>query len=259
MSEHRGRFVWYELMTKDVSGAKAFYPKVTGWTIESWQGPMDYSMFAANGKPFSGVMTLPDEAAKMGAPSNWMGYVAVPDVDASAKQATELGGQVYVPPQDIPNVGRFSVIADPQGAAIALFRGTSDMPLDDSPAKLGEISWHELITSDSAAAWTFYSTLFGWEKTDAMDMGPHGVYQMFAAKGSKKTLGGMMTAPPNHPAPPAWLYYAHVPDLHEALAAIKANGGQVLNGPMDIPGDDEVAQCMDPQGAAFALHAHKRK
>jgi predicted enzyme related to lactoylglutathione lyase len=258
MSDNRGRFVWYELMTKDVAGAKAFYPKITGWTIEDWSGPMDYSMFAANGKPFAGLMTLPDEAAKMGAPSHWLGYVAVDDVDAFHAKAESLGARAYVPPTDIPGVGRFSVIADPQGATIALFKGTSDMPVGDDASKPGEISWHELITSDAGAAWAFYSALFGWEKTDAMDMGGGWMYQMYRAAGSSKTLGGMMTAPKDFQAPPHWMYYTHVPDMHEALAAVKANGGQLLNGPEEVPGNDLVAQCMDPQGAAFALHAHKK-
>ncbi len=259
MSANRGRFVWYELMTKDVAGAKAFYPKVTGWTVESWQGPMEYSMWAANGQPFAGLMTLPDEAAQMGAPSHWMGYVAVDDVDASNARAQSLGATTYVPPTDIPNVGRFAIIGDPQGATIALFKGQNPQPLGDDPSKPGEISWHEHYTDDLDAAWQFYSTLFGWEKTDAMDMGDGMTYQMFRAAGSSKTLGGMAKRPPEMQAPPHWNYYTRVPDIDEAIGAVKANGGQVFHGPMEVPGDDLVAICMDPQGAVFSLHAHKRK
>lgn len=252
MSNHRGRFVWYELMTTDTEAAKGFYRHVTGWGVQAYKDG-GYQMWTSGGASLGGLMTLPEDAKKMGAPPHWLAYVGVDDVDASTKQATELGGQVFVPPQDIPEIGRFSIIADPQGAVIALFKSEQAMPLPEGPAKPGRFSWHELVTSDAGAAWSFYSALFGWEKTEAMDMGGGNMYQMYGTGGV--TLGGIFTKPPEMPAPPHWLYYVHVPDINEALAAVKANGGQVLSGPMEVPGGDLVAQCMDPQGAAFALHA----
>jgi hypothetical protein len=113
------------------------------------------------------------------------------------------------------------------------------------------VSWHELITSDHEAALRFYSQLFGWQKTDAIP-GPNGTYQMYGKGG--RTFGGMMTKPKDYPAPPHWLYYVKVADLDGALARVKKNDGKVWNGPMEVPGGDRVAQCVDPQGAAFALH-----
>jgi predicted enzyme related to lactoylglutathione lyase len=252
-NDYRGRFVWYELMTTDTKGAQAFYPKVTGWRVVSTPMPgMQYDMWYAGEAGVGGMMTLPEEARKMGAPSHWIGYVAVDDVDAGTAKVQELGGRVYMGPMDIPNVGRFSVVADPQGATIALFKGQGEAP-PESAEKFGKISWHELHTTDPAAAWSFYSAVFGWEKKEAMEMGEHGVYQMYGTK--DQTIGGMMKKMPGQPGPAAWLYYTHIPNLDEGIAAVKANGGKLLSGPMPIPGGDVVAICMDPQGAAFALHA----
>ncbi|MBQ91465.1 MAG: hypothetical protein CL441_08695 [Acidimicrobiaceae bacterium] len=121
----------------------------------------------------------------------------------------------------------------------------------------GRFVWHELNTSDPDAAKRFYSAIFGWVKGEAMNMGPMGTYQMYGREGQAPE-GGMMTTPPGHPGPPAsWLHYVRVPDVAAALEQVKALGGQVLNGPQEVPGGDQVAQCLDPQGAAFAIHAKK--
>jgi predicted enzyme related to lactoylglutathione lyase len=110
-----------------------------------------------------------------------------------------------------------------------------------------------LITTDHEAAYDFYADLFGWEKTDAMDMGEMGTYQMYGQ--GEETYGGMFNKPEDMPAPPHWLLYVKVPDVEAAAAKVTELGGQVLNGPMDVPGGDQIVQCMDPQGGVFALHS----
>ncbi len=251
----RGRFVWYELMTTDTDAAKKFYPELIGWGTQPWEQDDSYTMWTNNGAPLGGLMILPEEAKAAGAPPHWLAYVATPDVDGTAKQATKLGGKVLKEPTDIPNIGRFAVIADPQGAVFAAYAGTGTPPAEQAAAKNGEFSWHELATTDHEAAFKFYNALFGWEKTEAMDMGDAGTYQMYGRKGM--TLGGMYNKPAEMPAPPHWLIYAKVSNVDEAVEQVKKIGGQVLNGPMDVPGPsgDRVAQCMDPQGVAFALHS----
>ena len=115
----------------------------------------------------------------------------------------------------------------------------------------GHFSWHELMTTDHEAAWKFYEAVFGWQITGDMDMGPEtGVYRMYG-NDPEETLGGMMSWTES---PPAWLYYIRVDDLDVALATVKRLGGTVVNGPMEVPGGDHVAQCQDPQGGFFALH-----
>jgi len=249
----RGRFVWYELLAGDESVATLFYTKVLGWTTETWKTPPGappYTMWSNAGKTFGGLMTLPKEAKAAGAPPHWLGYVTVPDTDASLAQAKRLGATVHMGPMDIPEVGRIAVIADPQGAAIALFTpSTAGSEPPHIPA-VGNVSWHELATTDWKKAWDFYQELFGWQKGDAMDMGAMGTYQLVTLGGLP--FGAMFDRPPQIPVS-NWLYYFRVANLDDAVERTKTNGGKLLNGPMDVPGG-RIAQCMDPQGAAFALH-----
>jgi len=247
----RGRFVWYDLMTTDAAGAAAFYRQVAGWGTQVWEGsPTPYMMWTVQGTPIGGLMQLGSTA---GAVPFWLGYVAVPDVDASAKQAEALGGKVLSAPRDIPEVGRFAVIADPQGAAIAIFTPRDAPPAPDGAPNVGEFSWHELTTTDHVKAYDFYQQLFGWEKTREFDMGEMGVYQVYGRGG--QTLGGMWTKPKGDAAPTSWLYYIRVPNTDQAAARVTELGGQVVSGPMDVPSGDRVAQCLDPQGAAFAVQS----
>ena len=252
MSDLQGRFVWYELMTTDTEAAKAFYGDVVGWCATDAHVPgMFYAMFTLGDVRVSGLMNLPEEARKMGVPPCWIGYVAVDDVDAAAERVKHLGGTVHVEPRDIPNVGRFSMITDPQNAALVLFK-LSNPELDHLPEPLtpGHVGWHELLATDWEKVFPFYRDLFGWSKADAVDLGPMGTYQLFSLDG--QTLGGMFTKPPMVPVP-FWLYYFRVDDIDRASERGKAGGGQILNGPMQVPGGDWILQGMDPQGAMFAL------
>lgn len=249
-----GKFCWYELTTSDVEAAKAFYTKAIGWSTAPFEGEMPYEMWINQEAPVGGVMTLSEEARQAHVPPHWMAYISTPSVDDTATQATQLGGQVLVPPRDIPNVGRFAVIADPQGASFAAF--TPATPGEDSvfDPKVGEFSWHELATTDHTAAFNFYSALFGWEKAEGMDMGEMGTYQLYG-RGDGKHLGGMFNKLPDMPGPPAWLYYISIDDVRVGVDRVKDLGGRLLNGPMEVPGGDLIAQCLDPQGAFFALHS----
>jgi len=246
----KGNFVWHEHLTKDPKKAIAFYSEVLGWKTQPFDEHGHYTMWVGSQGPLGGVMTLPDEAAKMGVPPHWMGHVQVDDVDAAAAQVKSLGGNIYKAPTDIPTVGRFAIVADPQGAVFSLFKPQNAMTLHDS-SKPGEFCWNELMTSDSAAAVKFYSTLLGWKVIQEMDMGPAGTYRIFGI--GDKALGGMMTAPKDVKMPPAWIYYVETADLGAATSRATKQGAKVLNGPMDVPGG-RITQLQDPQGAVFALH-----
>ncbi len=114
-----GSICWTELTTKDVETAKKFYSELLGWTMtKSAAAGVDYTEFQAGGRPIGGMFQMTDEFGD--APSHWMSYVAVDDVDAAAQRVAELGGNICVPPTDIPNTGRFCVINDPTGATISL-------------------------------------------------------------------------------------------------------------------------------------------
>lgn len=250
MSAMKGFFCWFDYNAKDPEGAKAFYTETIGWTTEHME-EMDYTMWKAESGTIGGLMKLAEEAEKMGAPSHWLGYVWVDDVDACVGRATEAGATIYVPATDIPNIGRFAIFADPMGGVIAAYTSTSGDDAAPGEPGQGEVSWAELMTGDLDAGWSFYEKTFGWNKTEAMDMGPEvGTYQMFG--NGERSVGGMMKAPEG--VPPHWLYYVHVADIHGTIERAKSNGATLLNGPMEIPGGDLVAQLMDNQGGAFALH-----
>ena len=255
-TSNNGRFVWHEHLTKDPQAAIAFYTEVIGWKTQPFGNDAQYTMWVGSQGPLGGVMKLPDEAAKMGAPPQWMGHVQVENVDSTAALTKKLGGKVYKEPSDIPTVGRFAVIADPQGASLSIFQPADKMTLHDV-SKEGEFCWNELLTSDSVAAAKFYTEIFGWKILQEMDMGPMGTYRVFGL--GETQFGGMMTTPKGAPMPPAWLYYTETKDLDAAIARATKRGAKVLNGPMDVPGGGRIAQLMDPQGAAFALHHFAKK
>jgi uncharacterized protein len=256
LSSH-GRFLWYELATTDAAGAKAFYSVVMGW--ETQDLPMsrsDYTLFISGGAAVSGLMSLPENASELGFRPSWLGYVGVDDVDAAAARIEQLGGAIHVPPRDIPDVSRISVAVDPQMATIALLKWLPPLQqrnedqhhsaVRDAP---GPVGWHELFAADWQKAWTFYADLFGWQKDDA-DVGEMGTYQLFSA--GALTIGGMLTKPPNVTVP-FWLYYFNVGDIDQAGRRVRNAGGKVIAGPIEVPGDRWILQCIDPQGAIFAL------
>ena len=251
MVDSHGRFVWYELATTDTQAARAFYTEVVGWGTRDAPMPgMAYTLFTAGAASVGGLIDLPEDARRMGLRPSWLGYVGVDDVDATAERIKQLGGAMHVPPTDNPNISRFSVAADPQMATIALFKWLN--PGQEQHADLdapGRVGWHELLAADWEKAWAFYGELFGWQKADA-DTGAVGTYQLFSARGL--TIGGMFTKPPTVPVP-LWLYYFNVGDIDAAAKRVEAGGGQILNGPIEVPGGRWIVQCTDPQGAMFAL------
>jgi len=253
-SKH-GTFVWYEMLATDTTAAKDFYTRLIGWTTQEWnEMGQPYTMWVAGEKPFAGLMELPEEARSAGAPPHWLAYVSVDDVDQTTAKAVELGATVLVPAQDIPKIGRFSVIADPQGAVISPFKSfEASSDASDEMAML-QFSWHELSSSDLETSWTFYSKLFGWKVLDDMDMGDAGLYRIYGLEG-KPPLGGMYKKPAEFPGPPAWLFYVMVEDVSALVDQVTSLGGTVLTGPMKVPGGGSILMCLDSQGAAFALHS----
>lgn len=251
----RGRFVWYQLNAVDVDAARDFYTALLGWNTDQWDNGDDepYTMFVRGEVPIGGIMALPDEARTAGAPQHWLAYISSPDVDKTVMKARDHGAQVYVPTVEMPEVGRFSVLADPQGASFAAYT-PAEAPEDSAfDPQIGDASWHELMTTDYEKASGFYTDLFGWERIEDMDMGEMGIYRIFGRQG--KALGGMFNKTADMPAPPNWLIYFRVKNVDDGVKKVKALGGQILNGPMEVPGGDQIAQCMDPQGGAFAIHS----
>jgi uncharacterized protein len=251
-------FIWYELMTPDADASKAFYDAVVGWNIgepaPEFQG---YRMIGrSDGKFAGGVMPLTAEMQQHGARPTWLGYIDVADVDASVKEIEQAGGKALMQPFDIPNVGRIAMVTDPQGAPFYVMKpippeGQPDAQSDVfSPDQAQHVRWNELSTTDPDGALDFYRTQFGWGQEGDMDMGEMGKYRFI--QNGPTTIGAIMRKPPQLPVS-LWTYYVGVEDIDRAVEAIKSGGGQVLNGPMEIPGGEFALNAMDPQGAPFGL------
>src|SRR5947209_3087252 len=255
--EPRGDFIWYELMTPDPEGAKAFYDAVVGWNI----GPAvaeynGYRMIArSDGKFAGGVLPLSAEMQQHGARPTWLGYILVPDVDRSVEAIEQAGGKTYTAPTDIPNVGRIAMVADPQGAPFYVMKPIP--PADDPNAKSDVFSpsgqqrcgWNELTTSDPVAARHFYGEQFGWTSDEFMPMGEMGEYRFFDHEGQR--IGAV--AGTAHGQHPHWRYYFRVPSITSAKETAEAKGGKIVIGPMEVPTGDSIIIGIDPQGAEFAL------
>jgi predicted enzyme related to lactoylglutathione lyase len=248
----RGRIVWYELLTTDMKAAEKFYTAVVGWTVAPFEGaPEPYDMWMRNAQvPTGGVMKIPQG---MNFPPHWAMYVAVDKLEDAVAQIEKLGGSSLSPVIDVPEVGRMRTMLDPQKAAFSVYEASTPQQ-PDAPREVGDVSWHELMTTDADAALKFYGQIFGWQESSAMDMGPMGKYHIF--KGGSYDLGGMMNKPPEMAqVPPHWGIYFRVPDVDAAAERVKSNGGKILNGPMEVPGGSRIVNCQDPQGAHFSLHS----
>jgi uncharacterized protein len=231
---------WTDLQTPDQAGAKKFYNAVLGWDYDD--SPLGdgtfYSMATVKGKHVAAISGAPPE----GVPPHWNVYVTVADVDASAEKVPGAGGMVIAPPFDVMDAGRMAVVADPTGGMLCLWS-----PKDNIGAQLvnetGALCWEELMSTDIPKAAAFYEQIFGWEAAPVPDMS----YTEF--KLGDRSIGGAMN-PPMEGIPTVWGIYFAVDDTDKAVELVKANGGSVFQGPMDIePG--RFAVCADPQGAMF--------
>lgn len=254
MADITPSFIWHDLITTNVEGAKAFYAKVIGWNMQPHPG-QDYTVLLAGTMGVGGIMAIPAAACERGAPACWQGYVYVDDVDAYAKRILGKGGFVHQEPSDIPQVGRFAVVADPQGAMFIIFKPMStEQPAHAPEGTPGLVGWNELHAVDGLKAFDWYEQVFGWSIERDMDMGPMGTYRIFRT--GAKVAGGMLTKRPEMPQP-FWAFYFNVESISAAMERTKTAGGKVMNGPMEVPGPMWIANCMDPQGAWFSMVAPK--
>jgi len=240
-------------MTEDTATAAAFYSKVVGWRAEPSAVDATYTQFGIGSAHYAGMMRLPDEARASGAKSQWLPYIGAADVEATMAAAERLGGKVVRPAQDIPTVGRFAMLNDPQGAAFAVFKPAHEGMAGPAETPLGGFGWMELATTNHEAAFDFYSKLFGWQALSRMDMGPPGVYLIFGSDDVQR--GGMYKLHQERSPRPYWLAYAAVANIDAAAAAATAAGGRIIVGPMEVPGGGRIAQVIDPSGAMFAVHS----
>ena len=262
MGTLQGSWIWYELMSSDPEGSKAFYEAVIGWSMTTGHGDnnTDYGFItAADSAMVGGMLRMSADMQQHGARPCWLGYIGVDDVDASVKSIEAAGGKTLMGPMDIEMAGRVAMVTDCCGAPFYVMTPTPPPGGGESSAfaplpNPGHCGWNELMAGDAANSIAFYTDQFGWTLPEPMDMGPMGKYQFIAHDGV--TVGAIMGKPPQAPMA-AWSHYFWVPSIDAAQAAVTAHGGQVINGPMQVPGDLWIIQGIDPQGAMFSLTGHK--
>jgi hypothetical protein len=257
-SEPKGDFIWYELITPDPDGAKAFYDAVVGWNIAA-EGPPEFNGYRmigrSDGKFAGGVLPLTQEMQQHSACPMWLGYVHVPDVDKSVAAIEQAGGKTHMAATNIPEVGRIAMVTDPQGAPFYVMKPIP--PANDptmksdvfSPSAEQRVGWNELSTSDPAAARSFYGEQFGWTSDEFMPMGELGEYRFLDHHGER--IGAVCGVMPGQS--PKWRYYIRVPSISAAKTAAELKGGTIHMGPHQVPTGDFIIIGTDPQGAEFAL------
>ena len=255
-----GNWIWYELLTGDPDAATRFYGKVVGWTIggpSPEAGGMDYRHIQRSDGGFTGgVMHLTHQMIEGGARPCWLGYIDVPDVDAEVASIEREGGKVQMPAMTMDNVGRIAMVTDPQGAPFYVMKPIPPEGREDEAStaftvdKPQTVRWNELSTSDPDAAIAFYGKHFGWTQEGAMDMGPMGSYRFIQDRGVGigAVMGKMSDTPGSQ-----WTFYIGVDDIDRATQAVTDGGGQVVEGPHEIPGGEFSLHAIDPQGAFFGL------
>ncbi len=257
MGTLQGSWIWYELMTADPAAAKAFYEPIMGWTLSPGsQETGGYGFITAPDQAMvAGVLALTDDMTAHGARPCWVGYVGVDDCDSAVAAIETAGGKVLMPPNDVPMAGRIAMVADPGGAQFYVITPTPPPGGGENTAfqaenNRGHCGWNELLAGDASREVGFYTGLFGWSLPEPMDMGAMGQYQFIAHDGV--TVGAIMPTMPQSPIP-LWNHYFWVPSVAVVLPLIEAGGGQIINGPMEVPGGSWIVQAIDPQGAFFSL------
>ena len=245
-----GQFVWRDLMTTDPAGAAAFYAAVFGWTvIETDLGPLGtHRLFQeADEVGIGGIIPIP---AGKGYPSSWVSYIATPNLDRVIRRAKGGGGVVHVGAAEIPGLGRYALIEDPQGAGFGAIHLAADAPDRRDPAAHG---WDELCTTDLPAAVAFYRELFAYE-TEEMPLGDAGTYTLLRAGGDgpEARKAGAMAKPEWLPTS-AWVVYFSTADIDAARARIEPQGGALLGPVTTVPGQGRVCAARDTTGALFYL------
>jgi len=233
-------------MAQDSAGAEKFYGELLGWTFKHMDmGPSGtYRLIIANGREQGGIFQM---RTGDNIPSHWCGYVSVPDVDGAAKVAESKGGKLVFGPADIPDVGRFAYLLDPEGAAFVVWR---DKRGDQDPRQtpgVGDFCWDTLTTSSGEGALEFYGTVVGWKRGKFGD-----APGLFFAPGEGQDVIADVEAPPPG-APSAWTTHVVVTNLDHARSKAETLGAKILARQIDVPTVGKMSIIADPWGAVISL------
>ena len=251
-----GQFVWYDLITSDVDGAKKFYGGLFGWEFEALgKDASEYTIVKADGTPIGGIIY--SEKAKEINGEQWLSYLSVADVDRAVSITKRHGGRVLVEAFEFEARGRTAVVADPQGALVVLFKSYGgDPPMQTLEERLNHVwIWTELFTKDTKGASAFYEEIAGYS-TDAFDSGVDVPYFVFYKE--DRGYAGMLTIPWEN-VKPNWLPYIKVKDPEAIIKKVEPLGGMVILAPGKDIRNGSVAIIADPTGAASAIQKYPFK
>lgn len=242
-----GRFVWHDLMAKDVSAAKRFYGQLLGWRFEDTRrGGRPYVLAKLGNDSVAGFV---DISAISAAGAQWLSFMAVADVDQSASQVQSAGGKIIITPRELDPVARVAVVADPQGAPLGLARLRRDRP-DPAQPVANQFFWDEYLARDAAKALAFYKGLAGYEsKVSDTRLGLE--YHVL-----RKTRGraGLFELPATSTGvEPNWLPYVLVSDPEAMALRVPGLGGRVILPPAPERRNKSLVVIADPDGAVLAL------
>ncbi len=250
-----GKFVWWELYTDDVENAIEFYAALFGWEIiqQDMGSDFKYNMICNGNSVDHGIAGILSNQIADGAPPHWLSYLNVDDVDTASATAKANGAKVLKEATDIPTVGRFAVLADPQGAVFAPFKSANPATKPDDEKTYGDFAWTELHAADADAAVAFYRKICRWQDKP-MDMGTgiyHVQHRADVDVSQDRGEAGIMTrmSTDKHPN---WLPYVSVENVDMLSAKLTEHRGEVMMPPTDIPNVGRFTVFKDPTGAALA-------
>ncbi|AWK76772.1 glyoxalase (plasmid) [Rhodococcus oxybenzonivorans] len=244
----QGTPCWVDCQVDDTAKAREFYSELFGWDIQdSPEEAGGYLMAMKSGKPAAGIGPKPEG---MAVPSAWTTYFAADSADDIAGTVTEAGGQTFMPPFDVMDVGRMVVAADPTGAAFGVWEAKAHTGAGIFNEH-GAYCWNELHTREYERGKDFYAKVFGWSYTEIGD-GENFSYSTFALPGGKG-IGGINddTKMPGE-NPPHWLTWFQADDTDAVLTRATELGATVVAGPDDSPAG-RMGIVQGPQGEAFGV------
>jgi hypothetical protein len=245
-----GKVVWHDLLTDDVESARHFYGELFGWKFESPTLGQNsaYTLITLNGSRIGGMI----DATKIRADvdlTQWVSILSVDDVDAATEFVRTSGGTVFTEPTDLTDRGRISVVADSQGALVALLRTEGGDPTDQEP-QIGGFLWDELWTDDPNQSIEFFSELVDYEDNTVAIEGED--YRYLSSAGQprvgirKNPLPGLT---------PTWVTFIRVEDPAAITARVEELGGKVFVEAQTNPIGGQVAIIADPAGAGLVIQS----
>lgn len=250
-----GTFNWIDLATSDSVAAKTFYTGIFGWSfidMPTDEGS-DYTMFQHEGHNVCGMYQLPAQMLEQGTPPGWNSYIAADDVDAMTQKAVSLGAKALQEPFDVMDVGRMSVLTDPDGAVFSLWQDKK--PCEEGGEIIANVPntwcWNELYCNNPGAETGFYEALCGW--SHSVSKNPMGLDYTSFRQGKREAAGMLQIQPDWGEMPPAWGVYFNVNNVGTTIDLVRENGGKVMMEPMMIPDVGEFTIITDPQGALFNI------